>query len=145
MAAKVIRCEGHLAYTSNIDQHKKLPLWANFGAFIAMCTIFHSRRWTTTESVRKLRKKMGSAERVNTDVPSIVTEYNNYMGGVDKADQMKATCMHLTTERNASKPTTFGFFMIWWIQQWWTAMWFSQRSWRSTKKRSYHIWNSGKE
>lgn len=39
----------------------------------------------------KLRKQKGSAEKVPTDIPQMVIEYNAGMGGVDKSDQMKGT------------------------------------------------------
>ena len=44
----------------------------------------------TYRKCEEAEEENGSAKRVNTDIPSIVTEYNKYMGGVDKADQMKA-------------------------------------------------------
>ena len=40
MAAKVIQCEGHLAFMANIDQHKKLCQWANLGNFLGVHIVF---------------------------------------------------------------------------------------------------------
>lgn len=45
---------------------------------------------SSVQTVSKARKKKGHSERIETDIPLMVTEYNKYMGGVDKSDQMKS-------------------------------------------------------
>ena len=55
----------------------------------SVCMI--SNKTSAEETKRVLRKQKGSAQKVSVDVPKMVVDYNQNMGGVDKSDQMKAT------------------------------------------------------
>lgn len=76
----------------DIDSHQSSDQKLNFVKFhdtkpVYLVSNCVSAKVTNT----KMRKQKGTAEKVSTQIPEMVTRYNSGMGGVDKSDQMKGT------------------------------------------------------
>jgi len=62
------------------------------------------------------RRVKGSKNKVKVSCPTVVHEYNQYMGGVDLIDQMKVTYQ---VDRRSKTSFTFEYSLIFWISSVW--------------------------
>ena len=96
--------KGEWTWLSNVDIPATLIAWHDSGICIAISTR-HSLVGTTV-----LRKAKGNVDRISRTCPELIKYYNEHMGGVDRADSLRA---HLTTIRRCRK---------WWHSVWYWAL-----------------------
>jgi len=79
-----------------MKQHPRTQIcaWRDSGICLCISTRHH------VEDGFVLRRVSGNRERIVRDCPKLIQDYNSFMGGVDRADALRA---HLSTMRKVQK------------------------------------------
>ena len=80
---KEMKCSEHDSFSLN---HLSAIKWMDNKSVILLSNYFNLKEMQQVE-----QRVKGSKDKVKVTCPSVIQEYNHFMGGVDLSDQMKVT------------------------------------------------------